>query len=172
MPQAPHSTPSHTPPLVEQPHSGIALRRSKQRRHANVPFAINIAPMIDVTFLLLIFFVITTTFTRPEGMLASKLPTDRGVPAVALPFSPILIRINQAGPNAADFEIRIDNFENQLQTFDELATFLTQLQQRPGFDEDTPIIIRADDEVAWDHVVNGWNAAVRCSYNNIAFSGS
>ena len=47
-----------------------------------------------------------------------------------------------------------------------------EIQKLPGFDTETPVVIRADDDVQWDHVVNAWNAAVRCEFVNVAFSDS
>ena len=142
--------------------------RSRARRRGN-PIAVNLASMIDVTFLLLIFFLVTTTFDRPEGTLTSKLPRDSGAPAVALPISPIVVRVTQVGPGETDYAIRVDNFQNVPADFDELAESLAEIQRRPGFDADTPVVIIASDEVAWDHVVGAWNAAVRAGSKHIVF---
>ena len=38
-------------------------------------FALNLTPMIDVVFLLLIFFMVTTTFLDPERQIDIDLPT-------------------------------------------------------------------------------------------------
>lgn len=39
----------------------------------------NLTPMIDVTFLLLIFFVLTSKFKTTEGKIQSYLPQDKGL---------------------------------------------------------------------------------------------
>lgn len=142
---------------------------SHHNRARQVPFAINIAPMIDVTFLLLIFFVVTTTFEKAEGLLAAKLPKDQGRPAVALPISPVVVRLKQTGPNMEDFVIRLDNFDGTPTDFEELARMLGEIQHKPGFDVETPVVIVPEGAVRWDQVVNAWNAAVRSKYNNVAF---
>ena len=70
------------------PDGGPAVRLRTLRRGRGgreTPIAVNLAPMIDVTFLLLIFFLVTTTFERAEGILTSDLPRSRGIPTVALP---------------------------------------------------------------------------------------
>jgi biopolymer transport protein ExbD len=46
-------------------------------------------PMIDVVFLLLIFFMCTLQFKTLEGKLATYLPTDRGVKCTFEVLSPI-----------------------------------------------------------------------------------
>lgn len=143
-----------------------------KRLHARgrtLPFSMNIAPMIDVTFLLLIFFLVTTTFEKAEGLLASQLPQDRGRPAVALPVSPIVIQLDQIGPGEEDYQISLRNVQRIPVSFEELADILRMILDRPGFDTETPVVIQAGERVRWDHVVNAWNAAVRCEFANIAF---
>lgn len=154
-------------------HGDRAFRSRSRRRRARargLPIAVHLAPMIDVAFLLLIFFLVTTTFERAEGLLASDLPDDGRPPAVALPISPIVMRLAQTGQGHDDFLIKIDRFQNVPRTFGALADFLREVQSRPGFDEQTPVVIVADNQVRWDHVVNGWNAALRAGYERIAFA--
>ena len=146
--------------------------RPRRRRYAarGIPITVNLAPMIDVTFLLLIFFLVTASFERAEGILASKLPKDTGAPAVALPISPIVVRLVETGPGYDDYTISIDHFENVPARFTELADYLRQIQQLPGFDKQTPVVIVAENEVRWDHVVSCWNAALRAGCESIAFA--
>ncbi len=142
--------------------------RRKRQPPARAILALNLAPMIDVTFLLLIFFLITTTFDSPEGVLASKLPRDTG-PAVPLPLSPIVVRLTPAGSEGIGCAIRLDNVSRIPADFNELAAVLAEIQERPGFDDETPVVIMAGATMRWDHVVNCWNAAVRVKYKNIMF---
>lgn len=143
--------------------------RRRCRTPSGVPTAVNLAPMIDVTFLLLIFFLVTTTFERAEGILASDLPEIGAVPAVPLPVSPIVVRIARTGPGDDDYAIRIDRFEARPDDFESLPDFLRRIQQQPGFDTQTPIVIVAENDVRWDHVVSCWNAAIRAGCERIAF---
>ena len=130
---------------------------------------VNLAPMIDVTFLLLIFFSVTATFQRAEGYLAAKLPKDAGAVSVPSPITPIVVRIEQFGMGMGDYRIRVDHFLNAPATFGELAKFLSDVQGNPGFGKQTPVVIAAEADVAWNHVVNCWNAAVRAGCKNISF---
>jgi biopolymer transport protein ExbD len=134
-----------------------------------VTIAVNFAPMIDVTFLLLIFFLVTTTFERAEGILASQMPKDSGQRSVALPLSPIVVRHSQESDRHGDFLIRLDRFPNQPATFLELTETIRQIHELPGFDHETPVIIVAGDDVRWDHVVGCWNATVRAGCRSVAF---
>ncbi len=145
----------------------IRLRRDRTQ---GAPITVNLAPMIDVSFLLLIFFLVTTSFERAEGILASNLPRDRGAPAVALPISPIVVRLAQTGPGDDDYSIRIDHFEAVPAGPSELTEHLHRIHQQIGFDQQTPIVIVAQSAVRWDHVVGCWNAALRAGCERIAFA--
>ncbi len=141
--------------------------RATRRGPRAAPIAVNLAPMIDVTFLLLIFFLVTTTFERAEGILASDMPRES---AVALPISPVVIRLQQTGPGTDDFAMRLDHFENVPSDFAELVDLLRRIQDEPGFDTETPIVIVADNTVRWDHVVGCWNAALRADCARVMFA--
>lgn len=159
-------------PEVRSPTS--APRRTARIRSRFTPrgptVTLNFAPMIDVTFLLLIFFLVTTTFERAEGLLTAKLPKDAGAPSVALPLSPIVIRLTRTGLGHDAVSIRIDRFEHQPASIDELAASLRAIHDQPGFDKETPVVIAAHDDVPWDHVVGCWNAALRANCKRVAFA--
>ena len=142
---------------------------STRRRRAGRAILLNMAPMIDMTFLLFSFVLVTSTFERPEGVLASEMPEDAGAPSVALPFSPIVVRLTQIGPSEDEFAISVDRFADAPQTFSELPDFLRRVQAQPGFDSQTPVVIVAEDTVRWDHVVGCWNAALRAGCERVAF---
>lgn len=142
------------------------LRQRRRGRHRSSTLAINLTPMIDVVFLLLIFFLVTSTFEKPEGLFAANLPRESGVGSVSLPISPIIVRLTPAGDGC---RIRIDNFTEAPASFGDLSNFLRNVQGNPGFDDETPVVIVADDTLAWDHVVGCWNAAVRASCKSIVF---
>ena len=60
----------------------MKFRRNRQRENVDI----NLASLIDVVFVLLLFFVVTTTFTRetqlrvelPEAASASQAPAEEG----------------------------------------------------------------------------------------------
>lgn len=143
----------------------------RRRLRRPPPLSLNLAPMIDVTFLLLIFFSVTTAFKRAEGYLPAKLPPGVGEATVALPISPIVIRVQQFGMGPGDYRLKVDQFLNAPASFGELTKLLIDIQGNPGFDTQTPVVIAAEPDVAWDHVVNCWNAALRAGCKNIAFGG-
>jgi len=61
------------------------------RRHAHIEEAeINITPMLDIVFIMLIFFIVTTSFTKETGATISRPEAEQ---AAALSNGTILIGI-------------------------------------------------------------------------------
>jgi len=157
------------------PISTVAKR--KRRRSADRPSATALmnlgrfASMIDLSFLLLIFFLTTTRFSRPEGLLSAPMPREGGSVAssIALPLTPIVVRLRMSQDAAGAVALTVNDEENPPRTFAELTGVLRGFQQWPGFDQETPIVLVAADEVPWDHVVSAWNAALHAGCTRIAF---
>jgi biopolymer transport protein ExbD len=126
--------------------------------------------MMDLTFLLLIFFLVTTTFERAEGVLESAMPAMGEAAGVPLPITPIVIRLTPDLDDPLDYDLTVERFSDAPARLDGLTAFLRDVQNRPGFDADTPVVIVGDDEVAWDHVVGCWNAALAAGCTTIAFA--
>ncbi len=152
--------------------TGIAHRfrtRGQRSGRRGVSIAINLAPMIDVTFLLLIFFLVTTTFERAEGVLTSEMPGNTAAASVSLPLTPIVVRLTPRDADAERVDIRIDRIGTAPGDFEGLVNILRELQGKPGFDVDTPVVIIAVSDVKWDHVVGAWNAVLRAGCTRVAF---
>ena len=77
------------------------------RRHAHVEEAeINITPMLDIVFIMLIFFIVTTSFTKETGATLVKPLAEQ---AVSLRNGTILIGIrsnDEIWMNKREIEIR------------------------------------------------------------------
>ncbi len=77
------------------------------RRHAHVDEAeINITPMLDIVFIMLIFFIVTTSFTKETGAALVKPLAEQ---AVSLRNGTILIGIrsnDEIWMNKREIEIR------------------------------------------------------------------
>ncbi|MBM4107692.1 MAG: biopolymer transporter ExbD [Phycisphaerae bacterium] len=65
------------------------IRHADEHREYRLP----LTSMIDVVFLLLIYFIITNTFTAPESRLSSALQAERQGPGQQADFSPQVVHV-------------------------------------------------------------------------------
>ena len=120
---------------------------------------INITPLIDVVFLLLIFFMVSTTFER-ESEIRITLPEASEEQLEAKPDF-ILVRID------AHQQIYIG--DNPLLN-NRVSTIHTALQEQARGATDLPVIIRADAEVSHQMVIKVMDAARRSGLVNVTFA--
>ncbi len=135
---------------------------------------LNLTAMIDVIFLLLIYFVITANFTADEGVLTALLPRGPGPVADASRPPEQPLRITLQSFDVASCLILVAG--ERMESFTGLAELLSGLQYDPDrgrvsgvYPPDNPVIIEPDGFVRWQHVVNAFNAAVRARYTNVRF---
>jgi len=60
---------------VDTPDTGAKHKKGKRRKPKRIGIKIDMTPMVDVAFLLLIFFMCTTVFRKPQA-LEINLPPD------------------------------------------------------------------------------------------------
>jgi|GEM_PF-1276664 biopolymer transport protein ExbD len=89
---------------MSRPH----LRWLGRRAHEGAP-EVSITPLIDVVFLLLIFFLCTLRFRAIEGRLDLSLPLDRGgmATSAALPAEPVRILLRAPSGASAAFPVSL-----------------------------------------------------------------
>jgi biopolymer transport protein ExbD len=134
---------------------------------------LRMAPMIDVIFLLLTFFVLTAKFRTPEQFLPIHLPTADAAVERFDPIQPLVITISAAEPGClveiaqlATARIEESRYVEGLAEFaNELAGVLT-LQKRTAGD---PIEIYCDDYVRWDDLVKIYNVLQAAGITDITF---
>lgn len=167
---------AHAPRRVSREGDETVHFRPHRRRY-NPPGVLmtlsRFAPMIDMSFLLLVFFMTTTRFSAPEGMLSSQMPAygaGGSGPVVALPLTPLVLRVHFVPENELGYSISIDRLENTPKDPRALPQFLAGILGEVGFEKDTPLILVADNDVQWDHVVQVWNYALRAGWTNVAFA--
>lgn len=102
---------------------------------------VNLTPMIDCVFLLLIFFLVASTLKKPQKQVAIELPSASS--AVTQPSMPrsVTITINPAG------EILIDG--NPVQS----EQLLARVQELTDGQTDIPVRIEADRKTSYDNVM-------------------
>jgi len=128
-----------------------------------------LTPMIDVTFQLLLFFLVACEFRETEGLIPGTLPIGdvRQVIVVELP-DPIQIRLRpSADRESANYEVTgvAVVITNPEELFTELKVRQTELQTR-----DVPVVILPAPDVPWNFVVEAFNQAVRAKFAKIGFA--
>ena len=68
----------------------------KRRRPTDDGAEINVTPMLDVVFILLIFFIVTTSFVKEEGLAVSS-PGQEPTHETNRDTGPVVVRINSTG---------------------------------------------------------------------------
>jgi biopolymer transport protein ExbD len=120
---------------------------------------VNLTPMIDVVFLLLLFFMVSTSFIR-ESSLKVDLPEATGQ-TLTEKQAPIDIVINAEGQFIIN-EITLLNPDNkQLEA---------QLKTAVGDTEDPHIIISADADTDYQHIVSAMDVAQQLGYTRLTLA--
>jgi biopolymer transport protein ExbD len=65
----------------------------KRRRHLDEEAEINITPMLDIVFIMLIFFIVTTSFVKEQGLEVSR-PSNAPPKEVKQDKGPIVVKID------------------------------------------------------------------------------
>ena len=65
----------------------------KRRRHADDEAEINITPMLDIVFIMLIFFIVTTSFVKEQGLEVSR-PSNAPPKEIQQDKGPIVVKIS------------------------------------------------------------------------------
>jgi biopolymer transport protein ExbD len=128
-----------------------------------VNLSMRMTPLIDVIFLLLIFFIMTMQFQKPEGVLANRLPEKDGRSVTQQQDLEIVrLRIRLSITEGDMPAIRLQ--DREVRSYDELYGFLTMLP------EDVLLVVEPEARVPYRHVVGVYNACLKAEKRNIVFS--
>jgi len=122
---------------------------------------VNLTPLIDVVFILLIFFMVSTTFQK-ESEINIELPEASG--------EPLEERKDQ-------LEIIIDAnghyfIDEQQVVNTELATLKKAIQKFLGEQRDLPVVIRADRTTPYEAVIRAMDATAQLGLVNMSLATS
>ncbi|MDX9702338.1 MAG: biopolymer transporter ExbD [Candidatus Auribacterota bacterium] len=125
----------------------FAKKRNSRRR-----FTINITPLIDVLFLLLIFFMVSSTFVEKPGI---EVTLPQAKTAALNRADDTIVTIEHDGTMYFNAE-KIQHHE--------LSNRLAQVQLK---NINEPIILQADENVAYKTVVFVMDTARQLGFSNI-----
>lgn len=111
---------------------------------------VNLTPLIDVVFILLIFFMVSTTFQK-ESQIKIELPEASGEP-VEDRKELLEIVIDAEGRYFIDQQQVVNT---------ELGTLKRAIQKYLGKQTDLPVVIRADRSTPYEAVVRAMDATAQ-----------
>ena len=129
------------------------------RRQRGEEVGVNLTPLIDVVFLLLIFFMVSTTFKK-ESHISLNLPEANGEKMVA-ENNQIEIVINAQG------EYSVNNKALANNQFDTLRRAIKAVA---GGKSDLPVIISADAVAPHQSVVNAMDASGQLGFTQLSIT--
>ena len=131
----------------------------KFRRQSDTDVSVNLTPLIDVVFLLLIFFMVSTTFTK-ETHLAIDLPESSGEVRREQPRRIELV-ISREGEFAVNGETLVNS---------KTETIRRALGKASEGDSGMPLIITADAKTPYQSVVTAMDAAGQMGFANLSMT--
>jgi len=124
------------------------------------PLTLNITPLIDVVFLLLIFFMVTTTFNQNTEL-------EVHLPSMQTWQSPAVDRVVNVTVNAQG-QIAV---EGKVLSNPNARTLREALRALPDFDPAHKVLLRADGNAPYQMIVRVMDVAGQLGYQNIQLLG-
>lgn len=132
-----------------------------RRRAGNVAreeVFLNLTSFIDVIFVLLLFFVVTTTFSRPSEMKIELPEAVSGTPTEATTEKTLELSISTDGQYALNGQVLVKN---------DLTTLMNALGKESGGDNSLPMIISADAKTTHQSVITAMDAAGKLGFSKL-----
>ena len=131
----------------------------KFRRQRAEEVGVNLTPLIDIVFLLLIFFMVSTTFTR-ETELSIDLPEATGTLKEQVDQQ-IEILIDETGRYRVNGQALVDN---------RMRTLQAAIYKVSSGDTTLPMIITADADATHQDVVRAMDAAGQMGFVHLSIT--
>lgn len=130
---------------------------------SEIGLAIRMTPLIDVIFLLLIFFILTIRIEKPEGVLENVLPESntQGLAEKEKEWEIVKLRIKLVQEKT---QLKIFLQERVVYTYKDLLSYLKMLP------EEIMIVIEPEPKVPYKYVIGVYNTCLKAKQANIVFS--
>lgn len=120
--------------------------------------SVNLTPMIDVVFLLIIFFMVGTQFTEKERQIELKLPGAGELKAMVAPPDRREITVTAEGAIV---------FEGQTVSLEQLSAQLSSMRSRFP---DLRVVVRADGQAQHQSVAAVYGAVNRAGIGDMSIA--
>ncbi|RLA62379.1 MAG: biopolymer transporter ExbD [Epsilonproteobacteria bacterium] len=124
-----------------------------KRRRQREDLTPDLTPLMDVMFLLIIFFIVTSVFKKNEALLNLQLPTAEGTPKPGKAPKNVLLELTKDG-----FAIN-----SKKTTLDEFTEYCKNIS-----DPAIPVDLRIDKAVVYDRVVKVLSILQQYNLSNLS----
>ena len=118
---------------------------------------INLIPLIDISLLLVIFFMLTSTFMQ-EGRLKIELPQASLTPTGRQKSDPLVVTVSQSGSYRVNDRELINSSPDTLRA---------AIQEVTGADRSKPVTVRADGRATHQSVVTAMDVLGKLGFVKI-----
>lgn len=133
------------------------MRRAFGPHHEEDDTDIDLTPMLDVVFIMLIFFIVTASFIKEYGIGVNS-PTDNNTPPPDKKDEPILVRIEKTG--------RIWVRDTSV----DIAAVRNNIERLHAESPNSNVIIQADDEAKTDWLIRVMNQSRQAGVYNVSIA--
>lgn len=134
----------------------------RRRRRRTVRLTITFTPLIDIVFLLLLYFMLVAQFKSREELFQLDLPRAGTAAAradpFALPAEPVRIRVRSTGDAPDDLVITSDDpLVGSPRTLEEFTSAITAAATE-ALGSNQLVLVRPEPGTRWEHVLAVANA--------------
>lgn len=131
---------------------------------------LDMSSMIDVSFLLLIYFLVTQTLDPKETDLGMTLPTTDSSSASEVEIDQMTITVNAAGAIVVDDKTLDEDVNNR--TLAGLDEKLKQYKDAADLTGSQPVVVvAADDSAVGQRFIDVLNALAKVKIHNVTITG-
>jgi biopolymer transport protein ExbD len=161
---------------TEPREQALVAHRSRRARRGRgkASIGLNLTAMIDVVFLLLLYFLLATSFALNEEAFELDLPDPiAGEPAdpFQVPDPPVSITVTSFGDGRGDYRLASDHpaLANMV-NYDDLFTRVRAGRFDQGgylFAPEQTFVLISRPRTRWEHTVGAFNALVRADFERV-----
>lgn len=168
----PHNDELDANPHARSYYAGLHDRRAP----ASSMLSLNFTPMIDVVFLLLIYFILSSDFRPREEAFSLEAPRHlegasiRTLDPFELPRRPVGILVRSYGDSPAELSLSTDDPTiGPILGVDDLYRRLN-MARGSTIAEDQVFALRGTPDTRWEHTLAAYNAIRRAGFTHVRFS--
>ncbi len=129
-----------------------------RRRRVRENVELNLVSLIDIVFVLLLFFVVTTTFTRETNLKVDLPEAVSGEQTTPSELKQMEILIDASGSYALNGQALLKN---------DLDGLMAALQKESAGDNSLPLTISADGKTPHQAVITAMDAAGKLGFSHL-----